>query len=176
MRARKIFTSIPVLLALPWIVAAPTYGAELEVQFADERWGGETVPEGEQCQKFDGSGKSPSLAVSNIPDGANALVIEFSDRSYPPMDDGGHGKIGYEIEPGTGSVTVPSVPGHTTDLPPGFFVVAEHEAPTWDEPGAYLPPCSGGRGNSYYLTVKAIHRMDEELHELASASLEMGKY
>ena len=35
---------------------------------------------------------------------------------------------------------------------------------------------SGGRGNSYYLTVKAVHRMGDETHELAAGTLEMGKY
>ena len=156
--------------------AAPAAAADLDLRFLDEAWNGETVPEGQQCQKFGGEAVSPALHVGGIPEQANALIVEFSDRDFPPMDNGGHGKFGLEIEPGAGSVEVGSVPGHTSDLPDGFFVVEEHKAPTWDKAGAYLPPCSGGRGNSYYLTVRAVHREGSETHELASGTLEMGKY
>ena len=156
--------------------AAPAAAADLELRFLDEAWNGETVPEGQQCQKFGGEAVSPPLHVGGIPERANALIVEFSDRDFPPMDNGGHGKFGLEIEPGAGSVEVGSVPGHTSDLPEGFFVVEEHQAPAWDKAGAYLPPCSGGRGNSYYLTVKAVHREGGETRELASGTLEMGKY
>ena len=158
------------------LLAIPALSAELELSFVDSAWDGDLVPDGQQCQKFEGRGATPEIKVSGIPSGANALILEFSDRSYKPMDDGGHGKLGYEIEPGAGEVTIPSVAGHTTDLPEGFYVVAEHQAPNWDKAGAYLPPCSGGRGNSYYVTVKAVHRMGDENHEQASAVLEMGKY
>ena len=158
------------------LVAAPLTAADLEVGFTDKSWDGKKVPDGQQCQKFEGHGRSPSLRVSNIPAAADLLVIEFSDRTYKPMDEGGHGKIGYRIEAGAGEVDVPSVAGHTVDLPEGFLVVAEHKAPTWDKAGAYLPPCSGGQGNAYYLTVRAVHQMGDERHELASATLEMGSY
>jgi hypothetical protein len=150
--------------------------AALEVKLADPSWDGAKVPDGQQCQKFGGKGKSPALAVSGIPSGASHLVVEWSDRSYAPMDKGGHGKVAYAIESGATSATVPPVPGHTMELPAGFSLVEAHKAPTWDLPGAYLPPCSGGRGNAYYVTVKAVHKMDAETHELASASAEMGKF
>ena len=150
--------------------------AALEVELADPSWDGVKVPDGQQCQKFGGQGESPALAVSGIPSGASHLVLEFSDRSYPPMDKGGHGKVAYAIEAGATAVTVPPVPGHTMELPPGFTLVEAQQAPQWDKAGAYLPPCSGGRGNEYYVTVKAIHQMGDETHELASASVEMGKY
>ena len=112
------------------LVAGPLMAADLEVGFTDEAWDGMKVPEGQQCQKFEGRGRSPALHVSNIPEAADLLVIEFSDRTYKPMDEGGHGKIGYLIEAGIGEVDVPSVDGHTVDLPDGFLVVAEHKAPT----------------------------------------------
>lgn len=170
MRQRLILALALSLAALP--IAASDFSAS----FTDPAWDGQKVPDGEQCQRFEGSGQTPELTVSGIPEGANALVLEFSDGTYQPMDDGGHGKVGFALEPGTTEVTVPRAPGHTSDLAAPFFVVAEHKAPTWDTAGAYLPPCSGGRGNRYYLTVKAVHRMGEELHELASVVLEMGKY
>lgn len=168
---RIIVLSLSALLLPPALA-----GADLKAAFLDPAWDGEKVPQGQQCQRFGGGGRSPALRVENIPEAANALVLEFSDRSYQPMDDGGHGKIAYAVEPDAGAVEVPSVPGHTMNLPDGFSVVEPHRAPTWDEAGAYLPPCSGGRGNSYYVTVKAVHRTDGETHELASTELEMGKY
>jgi len=171
MKIRRTSTSM-FLLVLPVAVAA----SGLQVEFADPVWDGAVVPEGYQCQKFGGTHGSPALHVNGIPERANALVLEFSDRSYAPMDHGGHGKLGYAIEAGSTSVQVPSVPPHTMELPTGFWIIAEHSAPNWDKPGAYLPPCSGGRGNAYYVTVKAIVREDENMRELAKTTLEMGKY
>ena len=63
----------------------------LGVAFVDSAWGGDSVPEGQQCQKFEGTGKSPEIEVTGIPSGANAIVLEFSDRSYQPMDNGDEG-------------------------------------------------------------------------------------
>ena len=165
-----------VILSCLLVICPAVFGADLEASFADAAWDGVKVPAGQQCGRFEGKGVTPALEVRNIPSAANLLVLEFSDRSYPPMDNGGHGKVGFNVEPGVDAVEVPSAPGHTTDLPPGFSTVAEHQAPTWDTAGAYLPPCSGGGGNSYYLTVKAVHQEGGESHELASVVLEMGKY
>ena len=95
------------------------------------------------------------------------------------MDNGGHGKIGYKISPGSKEITIPSVPGHSFELPETFFIVAPHQAPGWDIAGAYMPPCSGGNGNNYYVTVKAVD-LDEgkkdSFKELDHVVLEMGKY
>lgn len=165
-----------VLIAAALIAVAAGPLAALEAKLADPAWDGVKVPEGQQCQKFGGQGKSPALAVSGIPSGASHLVLEFSDRSYKPMDNGGHGKVAFAIESGATTVTVPPVPGHTMELPAGFSVVEAQKAPTWDKAGAYLPPCSGGRGNSYYVTVKAVHKQGEETHDLGSAVVELGKY
>lgn len=159
-------------LCLPPVALA----ADLDVSFADETWDGATVPAGHQCQKFGGTQGSPALRVNGIPEQANALILEFSDRSYAPMDKGGHGKVGYEIPPGNSTAEVPSIPPHTTTLPDGFWTVAEHGAPKWDKPGAYLPPCSGGKGNEYYLTVRAVERKGDEMKELGRTVVEMGKY
>lgn len=167
---------IALLLHGAFTSAACAADARLEAQFADPAWDGVTVPDGYQCGKFGGTGGSPPLRVSGIPAETDALVLEFSDRSYPPMDDGGHGKLGYEIASGTAEADVPAAPPHTTELPPGFWTVAEHGAPGWDTPGAYLPPCSGGKGNAYYVTVKAVRREGGTLTELARTILEMGTY
>ena len=148
--------------------------------FADAEWDGKTVPKGQQCKRFDGKDPStPKLMVVGIPAEANAIVMEYSDRSYPPMDNGGHGKIGYIISSGTEEVTIPSVPGHSFELPETFFIVAPHQAPGWDTAGAYMPPCSGGNGNNYYVTVKAVvldEGKKDSFKELDHVVLEMGKY
>jgi hypothetical protein len=159
--------------------AAPEPG-RLGVSFTDLMWDGKTVPKGKQCQRFGGRKPStPPLTIKGLPPGTNAIIMEYSDRSYPPMDNGGHGQIGYEIPEGMKEVIIPSVRGHSFDLPEGFFTVAPHQAPGWDKAGAYLPPCSGGRGNSYYVTVKAAHRSSgdsKEFELLDQAVLELGTY
>ena len=76
----------------------------LEVSFADSIWDGKRVPTGQQCNKFGGTGSTPRLIVKNIPPEANTIIMEFSDRDYPPMDNGGHGKIGYKISQGTNEI------------------------------------------------------------------------
>ena len=154
--------------------------ANLKVSFVDPIWDGKTVPIGQQCQRFGGSNPStPRLMIKGIPAETNAIIMEYSDRSYPPMDDGGHGKIGYRIPGNTKEIIIPSVPGHSFDLPEGFFIVSPHQAPGWDKAGAYMPPCSGGRGNSYYVTVKAVYQSSSENKEfklIGQAVLELGTY
>lgn len=159
---------------------ADSDAAKLEVSFLDSLWDGKTIPDGQQCERFDGDNPStPRLLVKGIPAGANVIIMEFSDRSYPPMDDGGHGKIGYRIAEGTTEVSLPSVPGHTFNLPENFFTVSDHQAPDYDTEGAYLPPCSGGRGNSYYVTIKAAYQASakkKKFKVLGQAVLELGRY
>ena len=159
---------------------AVSKSAKLEVSFVDSMWNGKAVPTGQQCQRFGGSNPStPRLMIQGIPPGTNAIIMEYSDRSYSPMDDGGHGKIGYRITGNTNEIIIPSVPGHSFDLPEGFFIVSPHQAPGWDKAGAYMPPCSGGRGNSYYVTVKAVYQASNENKEfklLGQAVLELGTY
>jgi len=154
--------------------------ARLEVSFADPAWDGKAIPAGQQCLRFGGQNPStPRLMVRGITPGANAIVMEYSDRSYTPMDNGGHGIIGYRIPEGTKEITVPPVPGHSFDMPEGFFVVSPHQAPGWDRAGAYMPPCSGGMGNLYSVTVKAVSRPSAgsaDFTVLGQASLDLGVY
>jgi hypothetical protein len=153
---------------------------KLEVSFVDSIWDGKKVPKGQQCKRFGGKNpETPRLMIKNIPPGTNAIIMEFSDESYPPMDDGGHGKIGYRIPENTKEIIIPSVLGHSFKLPEGFFIVSPHQAPDWDQAGAYMPPCSGGRGNSYYVTVKAVYQSsneDMEFKLMGQAVLQLGTY
>ncbi len=152
--------------------------AAVDVAFANSLWDGKKVPDGQQCNKFGGDAQTPELLISNIPTNANAVIMEYSDRDASHMDNGGHGKVGYRLAENTQKVSVPAIKGHTFDLPEGFFLVKAHANPAWDKAGAYMPPCSGGRGNRYYVTVKAVYDAPEgqESLLLAKGKLELGKY
>ncbi len=171
-----------VLSATPTSIQTPepTPILALEFAFADAEWDGITIPIGQQCQRQGGENPStPRIIVKNIPDGADAIVLEFSDRNFGPMDDGGHGKIGFKISEGIKEVLIPSIPGHSFDLPENFFIIQEHQASSFDLAGAYMPPCSDGIGNSYYVTVKAVTILSEENKTfilLTQGVLELGKY
>jgi hypothetical protein len=42
-----------------------------------------------------------------------------------------------------------------------------------------MPPCSGGRGNAYYVTVKAVSEISEDYQDcnvLGMGRLELGNY
>lgn len=180
----KSMLSVLALLALLGGCASSGYApverpATLQVAFADPQWDGRTVPVAQRCRWAGGNGSTPLLRVSGIPAGANALLVEFSDRSYFLMDHGGHGKLGLWLTPGQSSVTVPSVAGESLDLPAGMFVERKHQGWLRGDGGAYLPPCSGGRGHSYYATVKAVYKASaagEQSRLLGERTIEMGRY
>lgn len=153
----------------------------LTVSFKDSAWDGKAVPDMAQCNKFDGTLGSPELTVSNIPEGSNALIVAFSDKDYPPADNGGHGIIATPIPLGSQTYEIKSVPAHSFELPTPFVMMAEHKASFWDTSGAYLPPCSGGMGNRYYLTVLAVNsadsiNADSKYDVLGQFDLQMGTY
>lgn len=136
--------------------------ARLEVAFVDSYWDGKTVPFRMNCQKYGGLAQSPGLMITGIPEDADAIIMEYSDLTNQSMDRGGHGVIGVHLKPGSRGVMVPSIKGHTFELPEGFFIVKPHRKPELDKAGAYLPPCSGGKGDFYYLTVKAVKLSHEK--------------
>lgn len=165
---------------IPLILLTANAYAEIKpltASLADPTWDGKTVPAGQQCQKFGGKGSTPLISVNDIPEGANAIVMEYSDHTYQAMNHGGHGKFGYRIPTGSTTVTIPSMAGQTFDLPSGFFLIEAQRAPDWDKAGAYLPPCSGGSGNDYYVTVKAVKEVKGGIREvLAETEVPLGKY
>ena len=164
------------------ICSVSAYSAELELSFTDPAWTGEGIPEGQMCNRFnEGSAKnpqSPELVVKGIPAEADAIVLYFSDRTFARMDNGGHGQVGYKIPTGSTEVTVPRIPGHTENLAENFWMVKAHGAPTWDTAGAYLPPCSGGRGNNYFIDVKAVKLGDNNdvSNVLAEGSIKLATF
>lgn len=169
-------TSAIILLSL---LATHTHADNkpLGVSLADPAWNGKTIPTGQQCARFGGKGMTPRLAVHGIPAGANAIVMAYSDRTYQPMARGGHGKFGYRIPPSSSTANIPAVAGHTFDLQQGFFLIEAHRAPEWDKAGAYLPPCSGGKGNDYYVAVRAVKEVDGGIREvLGETEVRLGTY
>jgi len=151
---------------------------KLDVTFADASWDGKNIPKGQQCNKFGGNGATPALIIKNIPVKANALIFEYSDQDNARMNYGGHGQIIYAITPGSTQITVPSVPGHTFELPDYFSLISAHANPGWDKAGAYMPPCSGGKGNRYYVTVKAVYDTPDKKNSLflGESRLNLGRY
>ena len=129
--------------------------AALELSFADANWDGKIIPEGQQCIEYGGNGASPRIQIKNIPSKANTLILEFSDATYPPCDNGGHGIVSYRISKGTTRVIIPSIKGQTFDLPEGFTLIKEHCGKDLGmQRGAYIGPCPGA-GNFYYVIIKA---------------------
>ena len=151
----------------------------LTVTFTDTAWDGKTVPKGQHCKKFGGNGATPPLKVSGIPSGTNAIIVEFNDESYQPLSyGGGHGKVGFWISGGS-EANLPPVPGGTDTMPSDAFLEAANRATGgWASPG-YLPPCSGGKGNRYSATVKAVYKAKAEGEAsklLASGKIDLGTY
>jgi len=154
--------------------------ATLDLNFGDQAWTMNKIPAGQQCKKFGGNGSSPEIVVHHIPKDANAVIVEFSDRSWFPMNHGGHGKLGIRLAANQTEVTIPSVHAETFDLPDNanLFIYSAHRGGR-GAPGAYLPPCSGGRGNKYYADVKAVKQLGEDwgkLELVAENSLFLGSY
>lgn len=165
------------LMAIAILTPIQVMAADMSAKISDAAWDGKTVPEGQQCNRFGGKAMSPTLKVMDIPADANALVMAFDDRTYGPMNNGGHGQVIYSITKGVGQADIPSIAPHTFDLPEGFKLLAAHKAPDWDTAGAYMPPCSGGGGNQYVVVIKAVIMNGDEVSEqLAKTDVPMGKY
>ncbi|MEZ5529634.1 MAG: hypothetical protein R3E57_06825 [Porticoccaceae bacterium] len=149
----------------------------LQVSLADPAWDGQAIPAGQQCKKFGGNGATPPLKISGIPEGANAVIVAFSDRSWFLMDHGGHGMIGFWTGGLLDSVEIPAIAGETFELPQGVFLERQHQGGR-GAPGAYLPPCSGGRGNRYFAEVAAVFKGsgDEPTRLLAEGEVFLGRY
>lgn len=172
--SRHLAASIMVTMAIVGLAAGSAIGQEtLTFKFADPAWDGVTIPEGQHCALQGGSGATPAIEVSGLPEGTTTVSVAFNDETYQPMNDGGHGVIAFEVTPAEGTTTLPSVPGGTADLPEGASVAtASRGTGEYASPG-YLPPCSGGQGNTYSATVTAL---DSTGQELATGKIELGKY
>ncbi|MBL4807691.1 MAG: hypothetical protein JKY31_10435 [Rhodobacteraceae bacterium] len=135
-------------------------------------WDGIDVPDGQQCALFDGNGSTPPMELSNLSDGTVLVHVEFNDLSYQPLsENGGHGTIGFDVS--GASAALPSVPGLTNELPAGIQVVRAARSGGQYASDGYLPPCSGGRGNSYSADVIAF---DADMNRLGMVTVAIGRY
>jgi hypothetical protein len=178
-RGENIMTRMTALATLFVVSALPMGGAayaqqpQLNLSFTDAAWTGETVPEGQHCPLQGGTGATPAIHVANVPETTTTIKVAFNDESYQPMNDGGHGIIAFAVTPVEGEVDLPSVPGNSADLPEGATVdTAARGSGEYASPG-YLPPCSGGQGNTYSATVTAYDANDAPI---AAGKITLGKY
>jgi len=151
----------------------------LKIAFFDSAWDGKTVPKSQICSIDGGKGSTPAMTVSGVPAGANAILVEFNDQGYAPLSSGGgHGIIGYWLD-STGTVTLNSVPGETSDVGTKSFVEARSRSTGRYASSGYLPPCSGGRGHLYFADVKAVYKATKEGEEsklLAQGRIDLGTH
>lgn len=160
-------------LSILTLLTMSSYAFALDVSFVDDKWDGVTIPKGQQCQKFDGVNPgTPKLNLSDIPVGSDSVILAYSDRNSKKMNNSGHGVMQYTLPKRSSSVELPVVFGHTYEMPRGFEMIAEHRGAGWDRAGAYMPPCSGGKGNAYYVTVQTY--VGNQV--TAETVLELGKF
>lgn len=174
------------LAALAGCQGNPTYTAQSEnlpqltVEFADSHWDGKRIPKDMICSLFGAKAPTtPELRVSGIPAGANAIIVEFNDLSYAPLAyDGGHGKIGFWIDSADNTL-LPAVAAKESNLGNQIFVEKQARTSGRYSSSGYLPPCSGGKNNTYAADIKAVYKARSEGEEnrlLAEGHIVLGKY
>ena len=160
-----------VTAAILAILTASPALAEMKVQ-RQAPWTGGKVPPGQQCKMHGGNGSTPPMKVSGLPAGTAGILVEYDDKSYAPLSSkGGHGTLLYPAK-GT-SATLPAVPGMTDKLPGGVRVHKKARSSGQYASKGYLPPCSGGRGNTYTATLYAL---DAGGKKLDKTKITIGKY
>jgi hypothetical protein len=161
----------PFGIAAVFCMAATVAQADMTVSLKAPR-DGKTVPDGQHCRLFGGDGSTPPMHIAGIPEGTVLLRIEFNDLSYDPLSyDGGHGVVGVDV---TGAeIELSALPGMTADLPEGTRIISKSRSSGKYASDGYLPPCSGGRGNLYSASVKA---MSADGKMLGKTKLSIGKY
>ena len=182
MKMIKVVTSV-LILGASMVAYGEQYQpietlAQLDVSFADSTWNGKVVPKGQHCKMFEGNGATPLLSVGNIPKGSNAILVSYNDKTFKPNDNGGHGIIGIWVEEGKTVVEIPSVAGESNELPKGMFIEQKFRS-NRGKGGAYLPPCSGGRGNEYNATIQAVYKSSKTSEKsalLGEGVIALGKY
>lgn len=167
----QVFTLKKIVALTALALSTSTFA--MDVTFNDKTWDADHIPEGQQCLDYGGkSPATPSMTVSNIPDGADSLVFVYNDVSNKRMQKGGHGIVSYALSEGKTSVEVPRVFGHTYEVPVGVEMVAEYRSRKGDVRGAYKPPCSGGNDHLYTIDVQSW----QGDMMTAETTIEMGRY
>ena len=164
MDMKKIKCVVFLLCLLPISICL---AGELTIEFNGKGWDGVKVPSNEICRQYGGNGSTPPLKISKIPKGTNKLQTEYNAVDYAKLANGGHGVLLYDHN-GSQQASLKSVQGETNEMPKGVSLVSANR---WSGQG-YLPPCSGGTGSRYSVTVKALKDNDV----LDQATIIIGRY
>ncbi|MGH1577433.1 hypothetical protein [Planktotalea sp.] len=160
------------LLAGAFALIAGGASADISVSLGSP-WDGKSVPKGQQCTLFGGKGSTPPMQVSGVPAGAAWIIAEFNDKSYQPLSrNGGHGIIAWPAKAGT--TTLKSVPGLSAKLPHGAQVMKAARGTGRYKSAGYLPPCSGGRGNTYSVDIKVVNSAGKVI--ATEKNIKIGRY
>jgi hypothetical protein len=167
---KKIFFST---LSASFLLTANLYANSFSATFEEDIWNDKNIPEEHVCSDYNvEAGSTPAINLKNIPVGTTNIQLEFSDETFKGMRNGGHGIISYN-KISSPDLLIPAIEGETFDLPDGFTSVIKHRAGKYGKtPGAYLAPCSGGKGNTYSVIIKAM----KNTKVLSTTSLTMGIY
>lgn len=165
-----------IFLGFITLCSTTLYAKQFSASFTDKNlWNGKKVPEEMVCSDYNfEAGSTPEITLTNVPKFTRKIILSFNDTTFTKMDNGGHGVLSYKIDVGATRVDIPSIQGETYDLPDEFESIQEHTGTRFGkEEGAYLAPCSGGKGNTYTVLIQAVDRKD---NVLASTTLVLGKY
>lgn len=107
-----------------------------------------------------------------MPEGTVTVVVDYNDRSFRPLSSKGeHGMLADSV---SGSAAqLPAVNGMTVKMPGGVQVVRPAHSTGDYASAGYLPPCSGGRGNTYEAEVKAVSAQGKVL---GTTKMQFGRY
>lgn len=169
----KPFLAAGALAALLVLAGPAAAQSDFAAAFSDPAWDGVTVPEGQHCGLQGGSGATPPIEVSGLPEGTTQINLSFNDESFEAMNNGGHGVLGFAVDEGAASASLPAVPGGTEEFPEGVSLVTANKTSGDYLTAGYMPPCSGGNGNTYSVDVSAV---GADGAELATTRLTLGKY
>lgn len=173
--AAMVFAVVRGVIGLCIVMAGPAQANDFGVYINDVRWHSQNIPEGQQCKRDGGNGASPRMVVGRLPPGTNRILLEFNDRTDKKLDNGGMGRVALQVTEGATGVAVPSIPGHTFQLPSDRMTLIEAHRGD-DEAGAYLPPCSGGLMHLYTVKVMAAREEDGKITVLAVENVMLGYY
>jgi|TARA_R110002050_G_scaffold258602_1_gene397972 hypothetical protein len=171
---KKVFVLIYSALS-SLLFSSSLLASDIEVSFTDKKWDGKIIPLDEVCSNYNvEAGSTPGLYIENLPDGAKKVILKFNDKTFTKMDNGGHGILSFDIEEDVTNVEIPPQIGETFELDEGFSVVNAHTGTRFGkQEGAYLAPCSGGKGNTYTVDISILN---SDGKVLASKELVLGKY
>ncbi|MEM9784175.1 MAG: hypothetical protein AAF899_17080, partial [Pseudomonadota bacterium] len=119
-------------------------------------------------------GALPALRVAGLTETTRTIQVAINNADDPSLStDGGHGVIGFEHTIGGAVAITPPVPGGTSAMPDGAFLIAANRAVLDPAVPGFLPPCSGRAGHVYLAEVTAL---DAEGQATGLGSIRLGRY